>query len=381
MKDIYPLIFYLGGIQGVILALFLFLRKKNLIAYRLLGILTLILGLIVIAFGLQSDGIIHENPHLLVTFSRLLFLIFPLLYLMVKYLFTNYDRFKRLDLVHFIPFIVLVLLYLDFYPMSAGEKVQFLDETSFSRIMSIIEQEFLMLQGIAYSFMALHIMNRYKSEIIYYTSNIHKTLLRVTRTGLIILLIAWIIGSIAVNLEIIGIDLKFNAFIIVYLFVVVDIYWISFNTIKSPEIFKLEREELYPSKSHPDETANVTVNEEDDKLINERLLQLLEDERPYLEHDLSLPELASRLEITRNRLSGVINRMHKKNFFEFINTYRINEVKRLLQDPQNKDLKIISLAYDAGFNSKSSFNRVFKMITNMTPSQYQEKIRQQLIQQ
>ena len=174
MKDYYSIIFYLGGIQGLILTLFLFLRKKNLIAYRLLGILTMILGLIVIAFGLQSDGIIHENPHLLVTFSRLLFLIFPLLFLMVKYLFTRYDRFKLFDLVHFIPFIVMVLLYMDFYPLSASEKLEFIRKSSFSQVMSIIEQEFLALQGIVYSLMSLSIINRYKREIIYYTSNIHK---------------------------------------------------------------------------------------------------------------------------------------------------------------------------------------------------------------
>ena len=58
------------------------------------------------------------------------------------------------------------------------------------------------------------------------------------------------------------------------------------------------------------------------------------------------------------------------NFYEFINQYRIDEVKRLMDDPANKHLKLISLAYDAGFNSKASFNRIFKQMTEMTPSQY-----------
>jgi AraC-like DNA-binding protein len=76
------------------------------------------------------------------------------------------------------------------------------------------------------------------------------------------------------------------------------------------------------------------------------------------------------LDVPRNQLSGVINQVHGKNFYEFVNLYRINEVKRLLTDPKNKHLKLISIAYDAGFNSKASFNRIFKQMTNMTPSKF-----------
>ena len=96
----------------------------------------------------------------------------------------------------------------------------------------------------------------------------------------------------------------------------------------------------------------------------------MENEKPYLNPELSLSELANSLNISRNQLSGIINQLHKINFYEFINQYRIKEVKQLMEDPSNKHLKLISLAYDAGFNSKSSFNRIFKQITNMTPSKF-----------
>ena len=96
----------------------------------------------------------------------------------------------------------------------------------------------------------------------------------------------------------------------------------------------------------------------------------MEENKPFLNPELSLPELAESLEVSRNQLSTVINKIHEKNFYEFVNQYRVNEVKRLMTDPANKHLKLISLAYDAGFNSKASFNRIFKQMTNMTPSQF-----------
>lgn len=378
MTEYYPIIYYLGGIQGIILTIFLVSQKRNHIAYRILGLLTLVLGLLAIAFGMQLDGISHDYPHLLATFSRLLFLIFPLVFLTVKYLITKHEGFERLDYMHFIPFIIVVLIYIDFYPQSAADKIAILRDVRYYNIISIIEQEVLVIQGIGYSIVSLLILRRYKNEVIHYTSNTHKNLHRVIRIGLNILLIGWIIGSVTVNLQFFGMELGFNLFIFVYLLIVVDIYWISFNAIKSPELFKLEYEELFPASSvdiQESDNLSTSADEDENSRINNRLMELIDSEKPYLEPDLTLPELASRLDVSRNKLSRVINQIHKKNFFVFINTLRIEEVKSMINDPSNRNLKIISMAYDAGFNSKTSFNRVFKMITNMTPSQYQNTIK------
>ena len=96
----------------------------------------------------------------------------------------------------------------------------------------------------------------------------------------------------------------------------------------------------------------------------------MEKEKPYVNFDLSLQGLADKLHLSRHQLSNLINQQHHKNFYEFVNFYRVEEVKYLMRQPKNQHLKLISLAYDAGFNSKSSFNRIFKQLTEMTPSQY-----------
>ncbi len=384
MSDYYSIIFLLGGIQGFILAIFLFNQKKNLIAYRILGFLTLSWGVILVAFGLQFDNIFRTYPHLLGTFSRLNYLVFPLLFLYIKYLVRKYKRFNRIDLLHFTPFLLSILVYMDFYLQSAEDKLILLQSIEgYYYTVDLIGEEVMVVQGIVYSILAILLLKRYRREIQHHQSNTDKVLIVGSFYGIIILLISWIIGAIAVNLAIFNIEVSVDLFIFVYLLIVIIIYWISYYAIKSPEIFKLDRRELYPStddiltieKSDDDTTTETKPNIWSDKEIeamNNNLVNYIEKNRPYQEPNLSLQDLSTQLNMSRHHLSALINQKQKKNFYEFINTYRIEEVKNLIVDPENKDQKIMSLAYDAGFNSKASFNRIFKQFTNMTPSQYQE---------
>jgi len=80
--------------------------------------------------------------------------------------------------------------------------------------------------------------------------------------------------------------------------------------------------------------------------------------------------VATALQISTNHLSQVINENLDKNFFDFVNGYRVEMVKQKMKDPSNKNYTLLSLAYDCGFNSKSSFNAIFKKYTGSTPSQY-----------
>ena len=104
----------------------------------------------------------------------------------------------------------------------------------------------------------------------------------------------------------------------------------------------------------------------------ERLIEYLESEKPYLNNELSLKNIAGHLEISPHQLSQIINTGSNRNFYDLINSYRIEETRRLLTDPSKQDLTIIDIAYEVGFNSKSAFNNAFKKYTNMTPSQYKE---------
>lgn len=105
----------------------------------------------------------------------------------------------------------------------------------------------------------------------------------------------------------------------------------------------------------------------------EHIKERIESERLYKNHTLGLKELSDITNISPNELSHLLNSRLNSNFYDLINSYRIEEVKRALEDPANIDEKLLSIAWDCGFNSKSVFYRVFKQSTNMTPSQYQKR--------
>ena len=136
--------------------------------------------------------------------------------------------------------------------------------------------------------------------------------------------------------------------------------------------------EKFPScradETRPSRYAHSSLSDDDARAINERLLSYMQEQKPYLENQLSLRSLAKELEVNANYLSQVINEKHGKNFFEFINSYRVNELKQMMNDPTNRQFTLLSMAFDCGFNSKTTFNTAFKRITGLTPSQYLKKV-------
>jgi AraC-like DNA-binding protein len=107
--------------------------------------------------------------------------------------------------------------------------------------------------------------------------------------------------------------------------------------------------------------------------IRQRLERLMKEEQVFKENELRLDDLAEYLEISRHQMSQVINEHYGVSFFELINKYRVDYVKRALADRAFDQHTIIQIAYEAGFNNKASFNRYFKQETGLTPSAYRIK--------
>ena len=93
-------------------------------------------------------------------------------------------------------------------------------------------------------------------------------------------------------------------------------------------------------------------------------------EKPYLDRELTIYDLSDQLKISRHILSEVINEHMGMNFYSLVNEYRVNEVKERMKSDEFRNLTILAIAYDSGFNSKSSFNTIFKEKTGQTPSEY-----------
>ena len=102
----------------------------------------------------------------------------------------------------------------------------------------------------------------------------------------------------------------------------------------------------------------------------QRLTASMEQAHAYRDGELKLEQLAQSLAMTLHELSQLINESHGVNFQEYLNRYRVEDLKRSLRDPANSGTSILDLALAAGFNSKSALNRAFKRQTGMTPSEY-----------
>lgn len=103
------------------------------------------------------------------------------------------------------------------------------------------------------------------------------------------------------------------------------------------------------------------------------ITRLMEEEKPYLEPELTLQQLADKLQIPNYQVSQALNEGLQKSFYDLVNGYRVEEAKRLLMDPKNKNYTILSVGFEAGFNSKTTFNTVFKKFTGLTPTEFRDK--------
>jgi len=118
--------------------------------------------------------------------------------------------------------------------------------------------------------------------------------------------------------------------------------------------------------------SSLSINEV--TLFYGKLKKIVEEEKVYLDTELTLVKLSEQVGISSKQLSQIINQTQKVNYSQYIANYRIEEAKRLLKNPDYKLYKISAIAYECGFSSISSFNSVFKKITNTTAIKFRESI-------
>jgi AraC-like DNA-binding protein len=197
--------------------------------------------------------------------------------------------------------------------------------------------------------------------------------------GFAVLIVLSFIAYAMVSANIISINTMDYSIIVVNMIIY---FYIAYSGYQQKDVYKPEKPDIQKSivkKNKPvsrKKTQSLTqeklgVSSSQDPIIEE-LLDVMEKEKLYLNHELTLGDLANQLNVHANQLSKVINENLHKNFFEFVNEFRIQEFKRLVANPKHKHISILGLAMDAGFNSKASFNRIFKNSTGLTPSEFRE---------
>jgi AraC-like DNA-binding protein len=159
----------------------------------------------------------------------------------------------------------------------------------------------------------------------------------------------------------------------------VFVYAIGLMGLRQPEVFDAHRFAARPPEAplsvavERPRYAKSGIDPETAKRHAGELLRVMESEKLYRTNDLTLLDLSVALNLSPHNLTEVINTQLGKNFYDFINAYRVEEVKRRLVDRAYDHLTLLGIGTDAGFNSKSSFNAVFRKHTGMTPSEYRRR--------
>jgi AraC-like DNA-binding protein len=148
------------------------------------------------------------------------------------------------------------------------------------------------------------------------------------------------------------------------------INWMYNKGLRQPQIFLgITENDQQLSLNKEDFILNRVPNSTEKKDI-EKIKQFMIDSNIYTKPDLNLNELALCLELSPRQLSYLINNFLNQNFVTFVNHYRIEKAKHRLKNPKEKGETILEIMYEVGFNSKSSFNTLFKESTGYTPSEF-----------
>lgn len=163
------------------------------------------------------------------------------------------------------------------------------------------------------------------------------------------------------------------------LFFVAVVYLVAFYSFRQKEIFPrgMELSDVVDDNEQTAIKAGTpkvkVIEDEELNKLKEKLLHLMDTEKPYLNSELNLVKLAEQMNLSTHQLSFLINNAFGENFFNFINRYRVRKAKELLKNPDYDHFTVLVIAYESGFNSKTSFNNTFKKITNYTPTAYRKK--------
>jgi len=386
MNDIFAAIYIMGALQGLFLSAVLAVRRENLFSNRILALLLSLFSINLIVLFCMEMGYFRQFPHLVLSTTSFSFLYGPLIYFYVAALTSDIEDFRKKDLLHFVPFAIYMVKLIPFYLQSGAEKLAFYDDFLQHGTRHDIYQTVIYgaksLQYLVYMALALLLLKRYARQIEEFFSEIEERKLVWLRLVIAFNLVTLSAMTISYVLYVTGIHgLDKNTTRISFFLTIVWIYSIGYFAMRQPEIFTQSRamrrvlEGPEPENEKPTEQkygkSGISTAMLDE--FKRRLLLYMEEKKPYRDSTFTLQQVADALNISYHHLSQVLNGGLNKNFYSFVNEYRVAEVKRLLSEAE-PDKSVLFLAFEAGFNSKSNFNNIFKKVTGQTPSEYRRSL-------
>jgi YesN/AraC family two-component response regulator len=356
--------------SSLLIAILIFLNPNK---YNILGNRWLSLFIFCI-FLMNIDEFLHYNN---LNFSDVKFYVFsrycivPVFYFTIIYYVKPTKKWKPAYFLHFIFGLLFIILEQNSTQIVNGNLVI---NKEVSSNFSIYFNQFLMYivlpsQFVVYFWQCFKEIEKHNQNIKKFSSNTEEIDLRWLR-------------------HILYIIISFSFFFVIYIFthsaiminslLLISLLFIGYNAMRQKEIFpysdnsKDEIRSIIREERKQESAKKREINTEDKK-VYQKLLQMMQNDKPFLNPNLSLFSLANTLDISAHNLSFIINECSGENFNQFVNRYRIEEAKKLILNPKMNHLSILGVGFEVGFNSKSVFNSTFKKIIGFTPIQYKNK--------
>ena len=358
-------------LSGIIISVFvslLMVQKKNKSTAEIL----LLLLISTTSYLLFSYLLIYNGSHLKYPTLTVLGFSFPLLFAPLIYLYIKYQTkpifFRRIDLLHFLPFLVSNLLFVKFYFFPFETKVDILKNNGADYEMEgLIKIALIYLSGICYitwSFISLYFHKIRLNKEFSNSDKINFNWLLLLNIGL---MITWVLVIFIQEDKVI---FGYSAFYIIC------VGFFGLNQVKvftENDVLYTQKQNVIKNTERKVDSVGVEETKPYDGNLGDiylRVVELLKEKKLYLNPELKIIDLAILLNIHPNLMSKAINYVSEANFYDLINKMRVDEFIHNMKNANANKYTIIAIAFDSGFNSKATFNRNFKAITGISPSKF-----------
>jgi len=337
--DHWSTLFAIAAIQGLFLSVMLFLRRSKV--NNLLAGLILSFSILLLFYVTYWSRYLSYLPQEVGVVQGVVYLFGPLVYFYIK----SSRKDSHFDLRHFVPFALFLIYFVswNFYPESIRPDIV-MGQVIFQNLHLAI-----------YTFLIFQFTWKNKGhfngalKLFKWRKKVALAFAGYTVSFLTYWVLVWT-GLLQLEYDYI-ISLASSVFI----------YFIGYHGFQKQEVLKMYENSRYDNTSLSPSASNA---------ILAKVKKSMADELLFLNSDLKLNDLAAHLELSPHHISQVINELEEKNYTDFVNAFRVESAKRLLATTGDK---IIHIAYDCGFNNKSSFNNTFKKFTGLSPSQYRSQ--------
>lgn len=363
-----------GAIQGLVIVSILFLKKENNKKARFyLSLILFGLSMNLFYYFFYLVGLTKTIPILKLVYLPWSLLASISFYLYIVFISPFQKKLTSLNKLGFVPFVLfsivlVIVLWYNYFSLSENQI-----NLSFVNLLFISEEYFGVLFSLFMGYLSFKKLNEIEIELQEQFSNYNKAKLEFHKRLIIAVFLFCVIWVIALIYGQIYNTASISLYYSIWLFMAFIIHWIAWTGFMKDEALL----PVFKNKIINNTISKKITQHNNGKLILDKnsnhykaLIALFEEEKMFLEPDLSLEIVSNKIGISKSYLSALINQTTNKNFYHFVNSYRTAYLISLFKNNKNKEFTILSLAYESGFNSKSTFQSFFKKNTGKTPTEF-----------